>query len=162
MWRALGIRNGLGARIDVSASASLALPSLLPVAVWGNEFLLHAMGANQVRVVAAGEHDVIVRLQQEGHWYPTPGTVAGGQCPIRPFGLRSLYLNSRALVERVLTHLLTIELEDPLNGILAAAVNTVILQEPKNGSVSTIPYQLSQLRFEIGRAAGQFVVHLAK
>ena len=40
-------------------------------AVWGDELLLQAVASDQTGIAAAGEHQAIVRAQQEGPWHPS-------------------------------------------------------------------------------------------
>ena len=40
-------------------------------AVWGDELLLQSVASDQAGIAAAGEHQAIVRAQQEGLWNPS-------------------------------------------------------------------------------------------
>ena len=42
-------------------------------AVWGDELLLQSVASDQAGIAAAGEHQAIVRAQQEGAWDPSQG-----------------------------------------------------------------------------------------
>ncbi len=52
--------------------------SVLLRAVWRDELLLH-IATHQPRVVATGEHQAVVRAQQEGHLHLPQRAVAGNQ-----------------------------------------------------------------------------------